>query len=210
MAVVYVGNVAFPIVPNPASGDHYLGLDSANSNRLSRQDSAGVVKDLESGLSYTDADAVAAIRADIIASSPKATPAPDDFLYLRDVAGSAFKRVTKSQLQQYDPMYFWQVATDFISTVTGDFTGFVAGTGASSQNSTYGQDLTENAMGVTESDTGTTATGRAGIGLITGLLMRPTWGRFKYCGRHALNILSTLAETYTVRIGLTDNYSVSG
>ncbi len=210
MAVIYVGNVNFPISPNPASGDHYLGLDSANSNRLTRQDSAGVVKDLESGLSYNDADAVAAMKAEILAASNKPVPAHNDFLYMRDVVGVGFKTATKSQLQQLDPMYFWQVATDFISTVTGDFTAFTSGTAASNQNSTYGQDLTENALGVTESDTGSTSTGRAGIGLITGLLLRPTWGRLKYRGRHALNALSTLTDTFTLRLGLTDSYLAAG
>lgn len=210
MAVIYVGTRAFPISPNPQAGDHYLGLDTANSNRLTRQDSAGVVKDLESGLSYTDADAVDAINTEITTVASKAAPASADYVYLRSIADSAFRRATKASLQQPDVQRYWTVSTDFISTVTGDFTGFIAGSGASSQTATYGQDLTENAVGVTESDTGTTSTGRAGIGLISGVLLRPTWGRLRYQGRHAVNNLSSVAETYVLRIGLTDSYITSG
>lgn len=210
MSMYQVPFIAAANVPVPPVGEVILFFDLSNSNRLSRKDSSGTVVDLQSGASYTDADAVNAINTEILSVAPKPVPAPNDFLYLRDVDGASFKQVTKNQLQQLNPMFFSQVATDFIETVTGDFTAFTNGSAASNQNSTYGQDLTENAVGVTESDTGTTATGRAAIGLITGLLLRPTWGRFKYTGRHAVNVLSDLANTYTLRLGLYDGYNVAG
>lgn len=54
--------------------------------------------------------------------------------------------------------------SDFLGGGTGPFTATVSGTGASSQASTYLSDTTEKPIGITQIDTGTTATGRATIG----------------------------------------------
>lgn len=213
MAVIYVGNRPFPISPNPQAGDHYLGLDSANSNRLTRQDSAGVVRDLESGLSYNDADAVAAIQAEISGATqiPLNTLDISDELYLRNVASGNFFKARIRDVQRTNPDQFSQVFDDFIGgSATSVFTAYINGSGASNQVGTYGQDLTEHAIGVLQSDTGTTSSGRAGLGLVSGAIGRAGAARFVYESRHALEQISTLTETFVFRCGLYDGYVAGG
>lgn len=202
-----VGVAAFPVSPNPASGTFYFGIDSTDGH-FKVQNSAGVVVDYQSGASYSDADAVLAIQNEMIAETLKNEPASNDFLYLRDVAGADFNTVTKLSLQKADPERLFQLHSDFIGTLAGEFTQYISGTGASLQNSTYGQDAINNAMGVTQVDTGTTATGRAGMGLITGALFRPTLARLLWSARTAIEAVSSPTETFTVRQGLGDFYSV--
>ena len=213
MAVIYVGNRHFPITPNPQAGDHYLGLDSSNNNRLTRQDSAGVVRDLESGMSYNDADTVAAIQAEITGAAqiPLSQLDISDELYLRNVSTGNFFKARVRDLQRTNPDQFSQVFDDFIGGIaTSVYTSFVNGSGASHQTGTYGQDLTEHAIGVLQSDTGTTTTGRAGLGTVSGLVGRAGAARFVYEARHALEALSTLTETFVFRCGLTDSFTVGG
>lgn len=213
MAVIYVGNRPFPITPNPQAGDHYLGLNSANDNRLTRQDSTGSVKDLESGLSYTDADAVAAIKAEITAATqiPLSQLDISDEVYLRNAASGDFFKARVRDLQRTNPDQFSQVFDDFTGgSSTSIFTGYIAGTNSSSQVGTYGQDLTERAIGVLQSDTGSTSTGRAGLGTVSGSVARAGAARFVYEARHALEAISTLTETFFFRCGLTDSFTVGG
>lgn len=212
MAVIYVGTRAFPITPNPQAGDHYLGLDTANSNRLTRQDSAGVVKDLESGLSYTDADAVNAIKTEIrtVASIGVRNISLADQVYIRNVSTDTFFKARVRDIQRTNPDQYSQVFDDFIGgSATSVFSSFVSGTGASHQVGTYGQDLTELAIGVLQSDTGTTATGRAGLGTVSGLVFRAGAARIVYQARHALEQLSTITDTFVFRCGLTDNFTTA-
>lgn len=213
MAVIYLGNRPFPITPNPQPGDHYLGLDSANNNRLTRQDSTGAVNDLESGMSYNDTDAVAAIQAEITGATqiPLGQLDISDELYLRNVSSGDFFKVRVRDIQRTNPDQFSQVFDDFIGgAATSVYSSFVNGSGASHQVGTYGQDLTENAIGVLQSDTGTTVGGRAGLGTVSGLVGRAGAARFVYEARHALEALSTLTDTFIFRCGLTDSYAVSG
>lgn len=198
-----VGVAAFPVVPNPAAGTFYFGIDVTDGH-LKVQNSAGLVTDYQSGAAYSDPDAVAAIQAAIIAAAPETEPEHRDFLYLRDVSGSDFNKVTKQSLLKQNPDLLFQLLTDFVGSVLGDLTAFNAGTGASNQNATYGQDATNNAIGVSQSDTGTTATGRAGLGTVTGAVFKPTLARIHQAVRLALEALSSVAETFTVRAGLGD------
>ena len=195
--------LAFPVVPNPPAGRFYVGFDST-SNHLTIQDSAGVVTDIQSGATYTDPQAVAAIQAAMIAATNEPDPQSDDFVYLRDVSGSDFNRVSKLALQKLDMDRFFQLASDFWGTVSGEFTQFISGTGASAQTGTYGQDAINNAIGVTQVDTGTTATGRAGLGSVSGAIFKPTLAKLKASIRLALEAISTPTETFTVRAGLGD------
>jgi hypothetical protein len=210
MAVIYVGNRPFPITPNPQSGDHYLGLDSGNSNRLTRQDSLGVVRDLESGLSYTDADAVLAIQDEIRNAVQANDVGVDDEVYIRDVTLDAFRRVPAYGLRKLDIDRFWNVASDFFSTVNGDFTSYTNGTGASNATGTYGEDLIERAIGVTRSQTGTTTSGRAALGIVSVGAVRPLNADFRFAGRYALEALSDLTNTFTQRIGFGTFYNTAG
>ena len=200
-----VGVTSFPVTPNPASGTFYIGID-ATDGHLKVQNSSGTVTDYQSGASYSDADAVDAIQTAMIAAPLETEPASDDFLYLRDVSGSDFNKVTKKDMQKADPDRFFQLHSDFIGTVAGEFTQYVSGTGASAQSNTYGQDATNNALGVTQVDTGTTAIGRAGLGTVTGAVFKPTLAKISWHARTAIEAISSPTETFTVRQGLGDFY----
>ena len=203
-----VGVTAFPVTPNPEANTFYLGFDLNNSGHLSIQNSAGTVIDLQSGSSYSDVDAVDAINTAILASAELVQPSVDDLLYVRDVVANQWKKIKRINLLKQKVDKFFSLASDFIGTISGEFTQYISGTGASVQNGTYGQDAINNAIGVTQVDTGTTATGRAGLGTVTGALFSPTLSRIKYVGRHALEAVSSVAETFTARIGLADFFTV--
>lgn len=204
-----VGVAAFPVVPNPAAGTFYFGIDVTDGH-FKVQNSAGVVVDYQSGASYSDPDAVAAINAAIIAASAENDPATDDFVYLRDVSASTFKKASKRALQKLDMDFLFQLASDFWGTISGEFTQYISGTGASVQTGTYGQDAINNAVGVTQVDTGTTATGRAGLGTVSGAIWRPTLAAYKSCFRVALEAVSSVAETFVARIGMGDFFAGAG
>jgi hypothetical protein len=84
-----------------------------------------------------------------------------------DTTLMAHRKATKSQLLGRNPEFYHNEFSDFIVTTLGGLTSLVTGTGASSQAGTYGQDNAENCKGVVQYDTGTTATGRAGLGTST-------------------------------------------
>jgi hypothetical protein len=199
----------FPVAPNPAAGTIYFGVDAVDGH-FKIQTESGTVIDLQSGASYSDPDAVAAIQAAIDAATAELDPASADYLYLKDVSANAFKKVTKRALQKFDMDFLFQLASDFWGTISGEFTQYVSGTGASAQNGTYGQDAINNAIGVTQVDTGTTATGRAGLGTVTGAIWRPTLAKYKAAFRIALEAVSSVAETFVARIGMGDFFSVAG
>jgi len=204
-----VGVAAFPVAPNPAAGTFYFGID-ATDGHLKVQNSSGVVVDYQSGASYSDPDAVAAIKAEMIAAVDETEPEHRDFLYLRDVSGSDFNKVTKQSLLKQNPDLLFQLFTDFVGSVLGDLTAYINGTGASNQTGTYGQDATNNALGVTQSDTGTTATGRAGMGTVSGAVFKPTIARLFCAFRLALEAVSSPTETFTLRAGLGDFFTAGG
>jgi hypothetical protein len=100
---------------------------------------------------------------------------------------------------------------DFLHTESGDFvkdsldglTATGAGTGNSTQVGTYGLDTTENCVGVSQSDTGTTAAGRRALssGLST---LITTVARYRTAWRVALEQLSNGTDTFTAYIGFID------
>ena len=196
----------FPVSPNPAAGTVFYGVDAVDGH-FKIQTESGSVIDLQSGASYSDSDAVDAINAAILAATSLEDPAPDDVVYIRDTVANAFKKIKRINLLKRDIDRFFSLFSDFVGTINGEFTQFVAGTGASAQNGTYGQDATNNAIGVTQVDTGTTATGRAGLGTVTGAVFSPTVSRIKFVGRHALEALSSISETFTARVGLGDFFT---
>jgi hypothetical protein len=204
-----VGVTSFPVAPNPASGTFYFGIDSTDGH-FKVQNSSGAVTDYQSGASYSDADAVDAINTEILAVANEPEPQTDDFVYLRDVSGSIFKRSSKRALQKLDTDFLFQLASDFWGTVAGEFTQYISGTGASVQTGTYGQDAVNNAIGVTQIDTGTTATGRAGLGTVSGAIWRPTLAAYKACFRIALEAVSSVSETFIARIGMGDFFTAAG
>jgi hypothetical protein len=98
--------------------------------------------------------------------------------------------------------YNW-FQSDFIQSTLGDLTATVTGTGASAQVGTYGINSSENAQGVLQSDTGTTAAGRAGVGSVS---VNHIWNRSSqklfFGARLALENLSvTGVDAFSVRAG---------
>lgn len=96
-------------------------------------------------------------------------------------------------------------ADDFECDSLGALTATGAGTGNSTQQGTYGMDNIENALGISQSDTGTTATGRRIVGcsglnqLTTGL------ARYRIAVRFALEQLSNGTDTFQVTLGFINN-----
>lgn len=93
--------------------------------------------------------------------------------------------------------------SDFIQSTLGDLTASITGTGASVQVGNYGINSSENAQGVLQADTGTTAAGRAGAGSASANHIWNRPGQNWYFGaRLALEALSAAAiDSFTVRAG---------
>lgn len=97
---------------------------------------------------------------------------------------------------------------DFIESNLGGLTAVGAGTGNSTQYGTYGMDNVENAIGISESDTGTTASGRRTVS--SAGLNTLTTGTFKlyFSVRMSLHQLSTTADSFTSTLGFINNSGV--
>lgn len=95
--------------------------------------------------------------------------------------------------------------TDFAGGTTGPFTSTVSGTGASAQASTYLVNSTEKPIGVTQIDTGTTATGRATIGHAGTASIVPAQGCALSVARLAVETTVTGTETFQILSGFVDS-----
>jgi len=91
-------------------------------------------------------------------------------------------------------------SSDFIFNETNLLTGTGAGTGNSTQQGSYGMNHIERALGITETDTGTTTTGRRTVSSNTSALTTGL-ARLRFGARHALNQLSNGTDTFTVYLG---------
>ena len=111
-----------------------------------------------------------------------------------------------------DPFTRTVVIEDFVSgavtTAQNTWTVTTSGTGASVQTSIFGTDSTKKALGVAQADTGTTATGSAGFGLLGGSFsLPPALGQLIVGWRCAVENLSTASEEFVVDIGWHDAVS---
>jgi hypothetical protein len=97
------------------------------------------------------------------------------------------------------------VFDDFLGSTTGPFTSTVNGTGASAQASTYGVNTTERAMGATQLDTGTTATGRATLGSAGAAGFVSTLGPALSMVRLAAEALPDGSQTFVLYTGFADS-----
>jgi hypothetical protein len=134
----------------------------------------------------------------------------DDFVMLRDVVGGDYKQATKAGLLKADPDRFYSNSSDFMGTITGDLVASNAGTGASSQSGTYGEDNTERAIGVIQYDTGTTTTGRAGLGAVSTNALAVAQTALRFAARVAMEALSNPTETFVKLIGFGQFYNQAG
>lgn len=208
MARVIYTNEAFPITPNPPSGSFYLGVDPVDGH-LKLQNSSGAVFDYNSGALYSDAEAVDAIEAFFDAAPIKTQLQDSDRIMIRDQGGS-YRTATRGAVLGRNVDRFHNVFSDFLGTVAGDFLVTSSGAGASAQSGSYGADTNERAIGVTQIDTGTTSTGRCGIGLAAPSTIRLSLARYRWESRMAIESLSTISETFVVRAGIYDGYNVAG
>lgn len=101
-----------------------------------------------------------------------------------------------------DRVWYW--SSDFIIEESSSLSQVGAGTGNSTQSGVYGMDNVERALGVSQTDTGTTATGRRTVAttlntLTTGL------GRLRCGFRLAIEQLSTGGDTFTQYLGFINN-----
>lgn len=140
-------------------------------------------------------------------SLPTDRIAADDALLIYDASSSTNKKIILrdflAQRRSVIDMAYTE-SNDFVLASPGNLTAAGAGAGNSDQNGTYGQDTTENAIGICEIDTGTTATGRRTISSTVTQLMA-TLSRYRFAGRMALNQLSNATDTFTVYIGFLDS-----
>lgn len=94
-------------------------------------------------------------------------------------------------------------ADDFIIDSNARLVDAGAGAGASVQSGTYGLGTAANAIGVTQMDTGTTATGRRALTSNLSSLVT-TKSRLRFSTRFALEQLSSVTQTFTSIIGFLD------
>lgn len=137
--------------------------------------------------------------------------ATDDLIAVYDTSAATHKKITLKDFLAQRRSFIDQSyveADDFIKDQLGGLTGVGAGTGNSTQIGTYGHDTTENAIGISQTDTGTTATGRRLVSSELGALMS-TLARYRFGTRIAIEQLSTILDTFTVYIGFQDT-SASG
>ena len=130
------------------------------------QDAAGAMATNGSGINLTYDDGANTLTPSLNVNSLTAKPEPsfNDKFLVYDVTGADHKTVTQRDILAFNNDYFAWQWSDFINNTLGDLTAQNTGTNASSQAGTYGINDTENARGVVQSDTGSTATGRAGLG----------------------------------------------
>lgn len=93
---------------------------------------------------------------------------------------------------------------DFAGSTTAGLSTSVSGTGASIQQSAYLLNTTERPMGITQIDTGTTATGRATMGLGTDGII-PTLGPALSVARLAAESANSGTETWQLISGFADS-----
>lgn len=135
----------------------------------------------------------------------------DDFVASYIAEFSQTRKLPRNLVGRPRPNRYTWVSSDFIDSLTASLTQYNSGTGASSQNSTYGIDLTENVLGAVQSDTGTTSTGRACLGSHSQNSMFLQAGTTLYFGlRAAVEALSNSSETFVFSCGFSSGLSASG
>lgn len=140
-------------------------------------------------------------------SLPTNRLAVDDQIAIYDTSAALHKKVSLKDFMNQRRAFIDQAyveTDDFIMDATGPMNAVGAGTGNSTQSGTYGQDTTENAIGISESDTGTTATGRRTLSSSLSQLMA-TLARYRFAARMAIHQLSNGTDTFTKYLGFLDN-----
>jgi hypothetical protein len=202
--IIWMGETTFPVVPNPPVNQHYLGFDQSDGN-LKSQNSAGVVIDYNSGASYSDADAVNAINAEIQAVPSLLLADAEDFLYVYDNATTSFKKIARGDLFLPQIARFFNVQSDFVATSTGEFSAFVTGTG-SGVASVNEETALRRDSGISRLRTGSTASGRAAVGVISSNAYAVGLFSLYFETRFRNPILPTLTDDFQSLAGFGDTF----
>lgn len=124
------------------------------------------------------------------------------FAVVYDSNDTTHKSLPRRFLAAINPDLYYVQADDFIGNTSGGLTSTITGTGASSQAGSYGLTTGENVQGVVQSDTGTTATGRAYLSTTNNtMLYKNSTTSMRLRVRHAIEALSTGTETFFQKIG---------
>lgn len=106
---------------------------------------------------------------------------------------------------QFDVFSDWTEAfSPTNAAAAGPLNAELSGTGASVQVGTFGADATERAIGILQMDTGTTASGRAGIYNGSNTCLAPQQGAALFACRIAVEALSTGSDRFQVFAGFQD------
>lgn len=134
-------------------------------------------------------------------------PAIDDQKPIYDTSQTANRKTSLRQFLSQRGHLMDQAyieSDDFTRDPAGLLNAVGAGTGNSTQAGIYGFDNIENAIGISQSDTGSTTTGRRG--LYSGLSsFTPGLARLRFGARIAIEQLSNVTDTFTMYIGFIDN-----
>lgn len=133
--------------------------------------------------------------------------ATTDQFAIYDASASAHKKVSLKTYQatRYAAMdQAYSRASDFIVDNLDGLAVVGAGAGNSTQAGIFGQDSVEKALGISESDTGTTSTGRRTVTSDIGSLTT-SLARLRIAVRYAPNQLSNGTDTFTCYVGFINN-----
>jgi hypothetical protein len=142
---------------------------------------------------------------DIIGLTEDTDPAVDDSLMYWDTSASERNRIQLKDLMWNDPNRIYKMHWEFLesSPANAGWTVTSSGAGAASATSTTGVDATEKCMGVVQSSSGTTATGRSSVMLDPASTLFGS-AELRLIHRFQVDTLSTVTEAFTAYHGFTD------
>ena len=196
---------------NPAAVDHNA-LQNFDANKHIDHTAVSIATASDSGL--TGGGTIAATRnlsLEVTGMITRNFPGANFLVpgYSPTLAGH--RKVTRAMLMASDTDNAFSLQSDFIESATGGLTSTVLGTGASTQAGTYGLSTAEQCRGVSQSDTGTTATGRVALNTAaTNSMFFHTTDTYRLAFRMAPEALSSPTETFTLWMGFSNGHQASG
>lgn len=153
-----------------------------------------------------DISATRSLSVDIATLTEKQLPSANDMVMIYDSASPSLKKMRTDKFNRKNVDTYTERSSDFVVDHLDGLTATTSGAGSSAQTSVFGIDLTENARGVGDADTGTTAGGRVTVGSATFTqLFLASGDAYRFQVRYAPELLSTGTETFTCYVGFIDN-----
>lgn len=164
-----------------------------------------------SGVTVTNGDGIAgnptfALNIDGLTLETQRLADADEYA-IYDVSQAANRKVTQASIIAQKSALIdtaFSRGSDFIIDPLDGLTATGAGAGNSTQNGIFGIDTVEHALGVSQSDTGTTATGRRAV-ITDTTALATSIARMRFGCRLVPELLSTGTETFTLYTGFIDN-----